>query len=26
MRFWRTIRLFMTSTIVLTALTGITQA
>ena len=26
MRFWRTIRLFMTSTIALTALTGITQA
>ena len=26
MRFWRTIRLFMTSTIVMTALTGITQA
>jgi hypothetical protein len=26
MRFWRTIRLFMTSTMVLTALTGITQA
>ena len=26
MRSWRTIRLFMTSTIVLTALTGITQA
>jgi|tagenome__1003787_1003787.scaffolds.fasta_scaffold19600035_1 hypothetical protein len=26
MRFWRTIRLFMTSTIVLTAITGIAQA
>jgi hypothetical protein len=26
MRFWRTIRLFMTSTIILTAFTGITQA